>query len=62
MEEGDRLPTCPTCGTTLTPVIADQQAPCDESGSQHLSADPPYSQCCPDPECSGVPLAPSGRM
>jgi len=62
MEEADRLPTRPTCGAMLTPVIADQEAPRDESGSEHLSADPPYSQRCPDPECSGVPLAPSGRM
>jgi hypothetical protein len=46
----------------LTPVIADQQAPYDEAGSDHLSADPPYSQRCPDPECAGVPVAPSGWM
>ncbi len=60
MGEGDRLPTCPTCGSMLTPVIADQKAPYDEAGSDHLSADPPYRQRCPDPDCSGVPVAPSG--
>jgi hypothetical protein len=44
--EGD---SCPPVRprTMLTPVIADQQAPYDEAGSDHLSADPPYRQRCP---------------